>query len=85
MKLVKISAVWCSACLITNPSFDEVSKNYKDIEILEYDYDFDDDAKKYNVGNILPVIILFKDDIEIDRLTGEKSKEEIINFIEKYR
>lgn len=84
MKIIKISAVWCSACLITNPNFDNVLKEYPDIEIIEYDYDIDEDiVKKYNVGTIIPVIILLKNDIEVDRLIGEKNKKEIKEFIEK--
>lgn len=81
MKIVKISAVWCSACLITNANFDSVIKDYPDIEVLNYDYDFDEEVSKYNVSNILPVMILFKDGEEIRRMVGEKSKKEIKDFI----
>lgn len=84
MKIVRISALWCSACLITNPRFDEIIKNYSDIEVTSYDYDFDD-ISNYNVGSIIPVFILYKDDVEIGRLIGEKTKDEITNFIESGR
>ena len=84
MKLIKISAIWCSACLITNPNFDAVLKDYPNIEVIEYDYDIDEDiVKKYEVGNIIPVIIFLKDNKEIDRIIGEKNKKEIKEFIEK--
>lgn len=84
MKIIKISAIWCSACLITNPNFEVVLKEYPDIEVIQYDYDMDDDiVKKYEIGNIIPVIIFLKDNVEVDRLIGEKNKKEIKEFIEK--
>ncbi|MEG1647481.1 MAG: thioredoxin family protein [Bacilli bacterium] len=86
MKIIKINAIWCSACLITNPKFYDVIKDYPDIEVIEYDYDMNSDIIfNYNVGNIIPVFILLKDGQEISRLVGEKSKKEIINFIESSR
>ncbi|MEG0825975.1 MAG: thioredoxin family protein [Bacilli bacterium] len=86
MKIIKINAIWCSACLITNPKFYDVIKDYPDIEVIEYDYDMNNDIIfNYNVGNIIPVFILLKDGQEISRLVGEKSKKEIINFIESSR
>lgn len=82
MKIIKISAIWCTSCLIMKSRFEEVSKDYN-IETIDYDYDMnEDEIEKYNVGDILPVYIKIKDDKEISRLIGEHSKEEIINFIE---
>ncbi|MCI5836171.1 MAG: thioredoxin family protein [Firmicutes bacterium] len=81
MKIVKISALWCPACLITNPAFDSVIKDYNEIDVVSYDYDLDD-VSNYNVGNILPVIIMFKNGIEVGRIIGEKNKKQIKDFIE---
>ena len=79
--IIVISAVWCPSCLILNKHLKKLKENY-DIEITKLDYDFDD-IEKYNVGDKLPVIIL-KDvnDNEIKRLIGEKSYQEIIDFLE---
>jgi len=50
-------------------------------ETIEYDYDLDDEeVKPHNVGTILPVYILLENDKEIARSTGEKSKQELIDF-----
>ena len=79
MKLLVISAVWCPSCLILNKQLKEINKN---IEIEKLDYDLDSDKiEKYNVGNTLPVLILEKDNIEIKRLIGERSKQEIEAFL----
>lgn len=77
MKIIIISAIWCPSCLIMSKHLKKLKKENEDLEIIKYDYDFDEDkVKKYNVGDILPVII--KDD---ERLVGEKSFDEIKEFI----
>ena len=78
-KLIIISAVWCPSCLLLNKEIKNI-KNDFDIEIEKLDYDLDD-IEKYNVGNTLPVIILEENNIEIKRLTGEKSYNEIKEFL----
>ena len=79
MKLIKISAMWCPACLIMRNIINNLDI---DIEQVEYDYDLDEEEiSKYNVGDILPVFILEEDDNEVSRLIGEKTKEEVLEFI----
>ena len=86
MKFIKINAVWCGACIVTNKVWKEVKKDYPDIELEELDLDFDEDeVKKYNVGDILPVVIFMNDDKEVERLIGEKTREEIYAFVERNR
>lgn len=84
MKIIKVGALWCPACLITNNALDKIKKEY-DIEIENLDYDFDEDeVKKYNVGEILPELIFFIDNKEVDRLIGEKNYKDIEGVIKKY-
>ena len=79
--IIVISAVWCPSCLILNKHLKKIKENY-DIKITKLDYDFDD-REEYNVGDKLPVIILKdKNDNEIKRLIGEKSYQEIVDFLE---
>lgn len=81
MKVIKITALWCSSCLIMNNRWNELLKE-KNIETVSLDYDFDD-IEKYNVGDILPVFIFLKDDKEIKRLVGEHSIKELKNMMEE--
>ena len=79
MKIIKIGALWCPACLIVNKHL----KKIDNVDIVSYDYDFDDEiVKKYDVGKILPVLI-FLDSLgnEKKRLIGEVSQKEIENAI----
>lgn len=79
MKLIKISAMWCPACLIMRPILNNIDF---DIEQVEYDYDLDEEeVSKYNVGEILPVFILVDNDKEVARLIGEHTKEEVLDFL----
>ncbi len=81
MEIIKIGALWCPACLITNNSLSKVMEKYPNIKVTNLDYDFDDEALKYNVGNTLPVLIFMKDDKEITRLIGEKTEKEIEEIV----
>ena len=82
MKIVKISAIWCGACLIMNKVWNKLKD--KDIELIELDYDMDEEeVKKYNPGDILPVFIVFNGDKEVLRLTGEFSYDEFINKLKE--
>lgn len=81
MKIVKISAIWCGACLIMNKVWNKIKENY-DFEDIELDFDMDEEeALKYNPGDVLPVFIIFDNDKEVLRITGEFSYDEFINKI----
>lgn len=77
MQIIKFSALWCPACLIMNNRINKIANKYN-IEIIEYDYDIDEEKKEeYNIKNILPVIILQKDGKEVKRLIGELSENKL--------
>jgi len=83
MKVVKINAIWCSGCLVMNNVWNKILKKY-DINTVELDYDMDEEeVNKYDVGDILPVFIFYKDDIEVKRVVGEVSLKEMENIIEE--
>ncbi len=80
MKIIIINAMWCPGCLISKGIWKEIKEIYPHIEYINYDYDLDEDKiLKYNIGDIVPVVIIEKNDVEIKRIIGEKSKKEILN------
>ena len=80
MKIIIINAMWCPGCLISKSIWNEIKLMYPNIEYINYDYDLDEEnIIKYNIGDIVPVVIFEKDNIEIKRVIGEKSKKEILN------
>lgn len=86
MRIVKISAIWCGGCLVMNKVWESIKKNYPEIEFITLDYDMDEDeVKKYNVGDILPVLIFYKEDIEVRRIDGEIKENALIDIIEELK
>lgn len=84
MKIIRINALWCPACLISKTIWKDLEKIYKNIEYIDYDYDLDNnEITNFEVGDILPVVIVIKDNKEIKRLIGEKTKKEIIKELEE--
>lgn len=82
MKIIKVGAMWCPSCIITNKYWKEIKSNYSDIEFIDLDIDFDSsEVEKYNVGDKLPVIIIFDGNKEVKRIIGEKKKEEMLKEI----
>lgn len=83
MKVIKISALWCPGCLIMNGIAKSICEEYN-FEMIELDYDFDEDkVKQYNVGSVLPVIIFQKEEKEVLRIIGEKSHDYIKEQLEE--
>lgn len=82
MKLIKIGAVWCPACLVMASRINKLVDKYN-LYLVNYDYDIDnEEIKKYNVGTILPELILVDDNNnEIKRIIGEQSLKKLEEFI----
>ena len=83
-EVLVISAIWCPSCLILNKNLKKLSKEYPELKIKKLDYDLDEEeVTKYNIGTKLPVMIIKENNIEVDRLIGEKSYEETVSFLKK--
>ena len=86
MQIVLINAMWCPGCIVMHKIWNNIEKKYSDIEFLRYDFDLDEDiVKGFNPGDILPITIIMKDNVELKRLIGEKKEQEIIDAIEEFR
>ena len=42
MKLIKVSAIWCPACLVMSPIWDKLDNEF-DLNLESFDYDMDHD------------------------------------------
>lgn len=86
MKIIKIGAIWCPGCLVMKKIWKNIEKN-NELNIIELDYDLDkEEVEKYNIGNVLPVVIFLNDnEQELERLIGEQKEEKILEIINKYR
>lgn len=80
MKIIKINAMWCPGCLISKSIWTEIESEYPNHEYVSLDYDLDEEiVEQYNVGEILPVVIIENNNKEIIRIIGEKTKKEILD------
>ncbi|HOZ54139.1 MAG TPA: thioredoxin family protein [Bacilli bacterium] len=79
MKIIKFGAIWCPGCLVMRNTWLNIRGKYKDIEIVDYDYDNDKDRLiEYSIEKKLPVIIFIdKDNNEVKRLVGEQSEKDL--------
>ena len=86
MKILKFGAIWCPGCLVMSKIWSEIVSEYE-LEIEDYDIDLNEkESVQYNINDTLPVyVFLNKNNVELERLIGEQSKEKLINVIEKYK
>lgn len=82
MKIVRISAIWCSSCIVTFHAWEKVKENHEDIPFLELDYDMDD-IESYDVKEILPVTIFYENEKEIARIEGEFKESDVERVINR--
>jgi len=77
MKLLRIGAIWCSACLVMTKVISKIIDDYN-IDYEELDLDMDEEkASNYNPGHVLPLFIVLDNGNEITRFAGEFSYEEL--------
>lgn len=84
MKVLKFGAVWCSGCLVMKPRWAEIEKENPWLETEMHDFDEEKElVKKYKIdsGRLPTFIFLDKEGNEFNRMRGEFSKKELIEFI----
>lgn len=82
MHIVRIAAVWCSSCIVTYQDFVEFKKEHSNITFIELNYD-QDDIEKYNVGQVLPLLVFEKEGVQVARMEGEYKKKDLEAMYEK--
>lgn len=83
MKVLKFGAVWCPGCLVMRPMWQEIERENPWLKNEYYDYDQDKKAiEKWKIDETLPTFVFVdKDEKELFRLQGERSKDELIKII----
>jgi thiol-disulfide isomerase/thioredoxin len=88
MKVIKIGALWCSACLVMKPRWQQIEKENSWLQTQYFDFDQDKDKiEKYNLDkDSIPVFIfLDKKGQEFLRLNGEISIKELTKVINQHK
>jgi thioredoxin 1 len=80
--ILHFTAAWCGPCKVLTKTFENNKSTFKKIKRLKVDLDEHQElAKKYNIKSV-PTILLFKNGQESKRLIGNKTLEELVNFID---
>ncbi len=83
--VVDFWAPWCGPCVMMAPNFKEASSKF----ILKARFakvntqDFPSLSAPYNITGI-PTMIIFKNGVEIDRISGALSTEQIVKWVSQY-
>lgn len=80
--LVDFWAEWCGPCKSLAPKLEEIAGEMSGkVKIVKLDIDNNREmTEKFGVRGI-PTMILFKGGHQVNHLVGNRSKEEIVNFI----
>jgi len=83
MKVIRVTALWCMSCLTMKKTWKKVFKEMPNLEIIDYDYDFDSEiVQELHIGKILPELIVYKNNQEVTRIIGEKTKKQLETIFE---
>jgi thioredoxin 1 len=78
MKTMKyFSATWCGPCKTFKPIMNEVASEGHSVQFIDIDQQQDLTAK-YNVRSV-PTTVIEENGIEVDRIIGSVSKQQVIN------
>ena len=81
--LIDLWASWCGPCQMLAPVISQIAEEHPEIKVGKVNVDEHEDlAREYRVMSI-PTLIFFKDGEKKEELVGFRSKEELIQYIEK--
>ncbi|MCA9391995.1 thioredoxin family protein [candidate division WWE3 bacterium] len=88
MYVLKIGAAWCMGCIVMRPRWEKIEDALPWLETRYLDYDDDqDEIKSLGIATEnLPTFIFYsKQGEELERKTGEISKDELLQTIERLK
>ncbi|GFZ32782.1 thioredoxin [Clostridium zeae] len=81
--LVDFWATWCGPCKMIAPILEQLSEDMTDVTFVKVDVDNNPGlADKYDISSI-PTIILFKGGNQVDKITGFRPKNDLVNIINR--
>lgn len=86
LNVTKLGAQWCGPCRILEQTLNNLTdEEVKGVLLAEINVDdewFEDKAVELKIRGI-PVIIAFKDGVEVDRIVGAAPKDILLAFINR--
>lgn len=85
LEIFDFYAIWCGPCKMLSPILDEIQQTNQDINIKKINTDENKEiTQQYNVVSV-PTVVFVKDNKEICRFNGFKSKDYIQSLINQYK
>ncbi len=83
--LIDVFTTWCGPCKTLSPIVDEVADHYEGkVIISKLEAESNSDLATDLKVRAVPTLILFKDGVEVERTNGSKTKNFLIDWIEKH-
>lgn len=84
IKILDFYANWCQPCKQLAPILTQIEEEFDWVTIEKIDIEENDDAVfKYQIMNI-PTLIIFKDDVQVDKIVGMTSKSKLLDILNKH-
>ena len=81
--MVDFWATWCKPCIALEPVLEEIEKECKGIKIVKLNVEKNQETQmKYSVMSV-PTMLIFKNGIPVDQITGKTNKLKIMKAIEE--
>lgn len=85
LTIVDFWAPWCGPCKVLHPILDSLQKNNPGLKIIKVNVDESKDlAAQLGVRNI-PTVVIFKDEKEVERITGAQQEIKLQESINTYK
>ena len=83
--VLKFFAEWCGPCKMLSKTFEEITPQFDDVELVECDCDDCEEEllTNYQVMSI-PKVILFKNGAQCDSFQGSFPKNKLIETLKQY-
>lgn len=76
-------AAWCGPCQVLMPVMEEIAQEERQIKICKINVDEEPElARRYKIQTI-PTLVYIKEGKIVDRMSGVRSKGEIVEIIER--
>lgn len=86
LQIIKVGATWCRPCTVLERSLEPVVNEYaSEVNYVKIDIDQDPEASEIWAITSIPTVIFVKEEEDVFRFTGLKSKAEIRAIIEMFR